>query len=76
MSKELNFKPETSYKGYFLVYKEGGKPCCSCGRPLEKLSATRWRCPGGYPEFDIDNGDIMIDKYGTVYLREKEHNNQ
>ena len=70
MTEEVEFTPQLDYKGYRMVIKANGKPFCSCGRQLEKVDDTTYKCPGGYPIFRFDHGDFFIDKFGNIYLRD------
>ena len=59
--------------GYFAIARDGMKLHCSCGRPLVKITETRWRCSAGWPEYDIAQGDMAFDKYGNIMLKAKPH---
>ena len=69
---EIKFRPATSFRGYFAIFRDG-HATCSCGRPLIRLSDKVYQCSAGYPIYHLDDGDILLDKFGTIYLREKSH---
>jgi hypothetical protein len=60
---------------WFPVMTDGYMKC-SCGRPLVKLEDGRYQCSYGYPSFDMSTGDIMIDKFGNIWLKKKEHDDK
>ena len=57
---------------WFPVVSDGHMKC-SCGRPLEKLEDGRYRCSYGFPTFDMKDDEIRIDKFGNVWLKKKDH---
>lgn len=60
-------------RGYFLVESSNGLLHCSCGRPLKKLDERTYVCPGGYPKYSFDQGDVQLDKFGNLRFRVKDH---
>lgn len=46
---------------------------CSCGRTLVKKDEFTWACSYGFPEYRIDRGEVMIDKFGRLMLKQKSH---
>lgn len=53
-----------------------GQMRCSCGRTLVKVDETTWACSAGYPRYRFDTGDIVVDKFGRLMFRMKEHSNK
>jgi hypothetical protein len=58
---------------YFAVVEPDGKMHCSCGRELIKLDDKTYRCGAGWPLYRFDDGDIVIDKFGNLMMRTKDH---
>ena len=65
----LKFESESEW----FAVASGGHLKCSCGRPLIKISKGRYRCSYGCPQYDIDEGDIVSDKFGNTHFRTKSH---
>lgn len=57
--------------GYYLCEDENGVMRCSCGRELIQLDDDTYKCPGGYPIYRFDEGDVIKDKFGNLYLKKK-----
>ena len=73
MAEQITFRGKNSDGGYHACVHKDGKPYCSCGRPLERLNETTWRCPAGYPQYNLDEGDWCLDKFGEMMLKDKSH---
>lgn len=59
--------------GYYAVTYPDGTLHCSCGATLVKMDEKTYECPGGYPVYRFDEGDILIDKFGNLMFRNKSH---
>lgn len=57
---------------YFLVV-DGEAMHCSCGRELNKLVDGTYKCSGGFPIYRPDNGEVMKDKNGDIWLKVLPH---
>ena len=78
--KEVEFEKSDDVKDfeyeadeYFLQEGEDGILRCSCGRELIQLDAETWKCPGGYPTYRINDGSVMIDKFGRLMFKHEDH---
>ena len=58
---------------YYSVENEDGTLRCSCGRELEKLDESTYRCSGGYPTYRFDDDSVFIDKFGNLMAKKIEH---
>ena len=58
---------------YFTVEDEMGVLRCSCGRELIKMDEETYECPGGYPQYRFKNGEVVIDKFGNLMMKNKPH---
>lgn len=72
--KELTPTNNNNGEGaYWPVQHEGGRITCSCGRELEQVDETTYRCSAGWPYYRMEDGDIIKDKFGNLLLKGKEH---
>lgn len=62
--------------GYYLVQRSDGQLRCSCGAELIKNDDQSYVCTGGYPIYRPQDGDIIKDKWGNVYFRQKPHGDE
>ncbi len=46
-----------------------GVPRCCCGFELIKESEDTWRCTGGNHRYRMREGEVMVDKFGTILLK-------
>lgn len=58
---------------YWPVIGADGKLHCSCSRPLVKITDKIYRCSAGYPQFNMDEGEILVDKFGRMMIKAKSH---
>ena len=58
---------------FWLVEYEDGQLRCSCGRSLIKLDENTFKCTGGYPTYSLADGEVMLDKFGNIMLKNKPH---
>ena len=58
---------------FWVVESRDGNLRCSCGRPLVKITDTVWRCSFGWPVFRLDQGEVMVDKFGRLMMKNKPH---
>lgn len=72
---DTNTTDMDGYK-YFLVVKENGAMHCSCGRELLRLDDGSYRCKGGYPTYRPDQGEMIKDKNGEIWLKVLPHVNE
>ena len=71
-----NIKPEEGSQygaKYHMVADEKGVLRCSCGSKLVKMDEKTYKCPGGFPIYRVDEGDIVKDKFGNLLFRMKDH---
>lgn len=75
MTKELKFKSSQPMgaDSYYAVVNSAGVMICSCGRELEKMDDTTYKCPGGYPIYRFEDGDFFIDKFRNLMFKEIDH---
>ena len=69
---EGDYKSEMLSGGQWFAIFDGNAKC-SCGRPLVRLSKGVWQCEYGFPRYSIDEDEVMMDKFGNIYLKEKNH---
>lgn len=77
--KEIKFKGLCGEEGknYFNPYtaknngsnSPGVKMFCVCGYELIKESENTYKCTGGNHRYIIQDGDIILDKYGNILLK-------
>ena len=60
--------------GWFLVVEKNGTLRCSCGSELIKMDEDTYVCGAGYPVYRISGEEVVIDKFGNLYMRAKPHN--
>ena len=58
---------------YYSVEGEDGVLRCSCGAELVKLDDKTYQCPGGYPIYRFDEGEVVLDKFGNLLFKHKSH---
>ena len=54
---------------YYSTLGKDGKLRCSCGRALVKLDKKTYQCPGGFPVYRFEEGDVIKDKFGNLLLK-------
>jgi hypothetical protein len=74
-------KPKTSYTDFEHMHETGGKqffdpmcidgitPRCVCGYILIKLDDKKYRCEGGNHQYNMEEGDVSLDKFGNAMLK-------
>jgi hypothetical protein len=59
------------------VFRGDGKiGYCSCGRPLERIDASTFRCSSGFPVYSLREGSVFKDKFGQLYIAPIPHNDE
>jgi hypothetical protein len=61
---------------YYLVEDSSGVLRCSCGRELIKMDEETYRCLGGYPVYRIDDGSVVIDRFGRLMIKKEEEHSE
>jgi len=73
--EKLQFKQEKDVydRGYVPVLKTpSGAMVCCCGYELIKQDEMTYRCTGGSHVYDLQEGDMLIDKFGNMQMRRPE----
>jgi len=71
--KEIKPAFKNSFDGYYMAQSPDGVLRCSCGRKLIKLDEHTWQCSGGYPIYRDEDGAFVLDKFGNLMLKAKDH---
>ena len=73
--KRIVFDSDDGYcdNDYFSVAGEDGVLRCSCGRELVQLDERTYACPGGYPIYRFEDGEVVLDKFGNLMFKAKSH---
>lgn len=55
--------------GFIPIKIKAGKFVCCCGYTLYKADKNTWRCEGGSHYYQLDQGDMVMDKFGNMSVR-------
>jgi len=58
---------------YFMVENDDGVLKCSCGRNLVAMDDNTFMCTGGFPTYSLADGEVILDKFGNIMLKNKPH---
>ena len=68
-----HIRDEQIAREYYAVEDCNGVIRCSCGRELIKMDETTYRCSGGYPIYRFEDDSVIIDKFGNLAFKYKNH---
>jgi hypothetical protein len=71
--KRIVLPPSEVENGWYPRVGPDGQMRCSCGRVLVKVDEVTWACSAGFPRYRFDTGDIVVDKFGRLMFRMKDH---
>ena len=83
LTQEEKFQASRTWMQRFVASKwhavfrgDGTIGYCSCGRPLEKIDDSTYRCSSGFPVYSLREGNVFKDKYGNLYVAVMPHSEE
>lgn len=64
-------KNATGHEDGMIHQNPDGSYSCCCDYEIKKVDENTWKCEGGGHTYRMDEGDMVMDKFGNMMMKKK-----